>query len=366
MMTRFGKIGADGNTRLKRFNSASEAEEALEAAVAQKVARGFVEKAVGSMNEEESGSWSEVLPQMLDDYNSVTPKQAVSCLIGILQDNVISWESYGEAEALAHRIVWKFPDDDETLLWVTREGETLLSQLHNEFNSKSPWPWPGVAQISSGWTFSPDSNGWKYDGVATAWELRELLSEELGEPLMVLPWESIATRIADEDFEEFASNYFPEFEDDDAEATKAKALYRFYSQVADMSLELPDDLGEFGHNYGDDFMPRYSKAGRFNAFLGELEDEHGWGIVYDECCGTCSSGTISDLRQQDGMEDASFFITWAQNAEGTWGTSGWVSHMAYHPDEEEQKIIMGVAASHGLTVTQGEKEGEKDGFLYIS
>ena len=363
--TRFGKAGTYGQVTTKRFETADDAKKALDDYVSQKLEKGFVEIASSSASTQAPDSWASILSRLLEDFTSVSADEARSCLVGVLRNEHISWEPYGEAQALAHRIVWEFPDSDETVVWVTREGDTFISQRDTEFDDSSEWPWDHWGNLESDCVFIKDSNAWKFEQEVDVSRLLETISLDAGEPLMILPWESIATQKAEE-LQEFLDEHVVGAEDDEGTRHTDELLFTLYSQVADMSLELPDDLGEFGYGYGDGFFPRYSKVGRFTAFLAELEGTHGWGVVYDECCGTCSAGTLRDLRSEEGMEDAFFFITWAQNAELTWGTGGWVSHMAYHPDESERRVAMDVARAHGLTVVEGEEGGKKDGFLYIS
>ena len=364
--TRFGRAGTYGQVTTKPFETADAAEKAMEKFVAGKLDKGYRELVALSTSPNMPDSWPSILSRMLDDFTSVSADEARSCLLGILHNEDIIWYPYGEAQALAHRIVWEFPDSDETVVWVTREGETFVSQLNAQFDENPEWPWEHWGDVASDCVFVEHSNAWKVEGELTIAQLLRTLSLDAGEPFMILPWESIATEIADLDLEEFIDNHVPDADEDENKRKTAELLLAFYSQVADMSLELPDDLGDFGYGYGDGFFPRYSHVGRFTAFLAELEDTAGWGVVRDECCGTCSGGTLRDLRSEEGMKEASFFITWAQNAESTWGTSGWVNHMAYHPDERERRVVMDVARAHGLTVTEGEERGKKDGFLYIS
>lgn len=364
--TRFGKSGTYGRSTTKPFSSSTDAEKAQAEAIAAKLAQGFVEKASPPSASAAAGDWAGVLQRMMDDYTSVSPQEARACLVGILQNPDITWYPYGEAQALSQRIIWKFSDSGETVLWVTREGETFVSQLETEFSESSEWPWSACSDIASDFVFSSDSNGWKFEGENDVSWLIEKLARDAGHPLMILPWETIALEVSDLEVEEFIDNHVSVAEDDGDRRAEAELLFAFYSQVADMSLELPDDMEDFGYDYGDGFLPRFSRAGRFNSFLGELEESHGWGIVYDECCGTCSSSSVQDVRSAEGMEEAPVFITWAQNAEGTWGTSGWVSHMAYHPDAKEREAVLSVAESCGLVVMEGDQGGEKDGFLYLS
>lgn len=312
--------------------------------------------------------WKDILPQLLEDHNSVSVEEAVNCLIGLLWDNGIDWSPYGETEALAQRIVWVFPDEAETVAWVTADRCTYVSSLTLEYKDEDEdgYVFPFENLDEDDFVFNADANGWEYIGGLSDYQFIEQLEESLGTSTMILPWERIAENISDNEEEDFISDFARVEEDDEEGAEFAKLLFQLYSQVADGSFEMPDEIGSFGYDFGDGYMPRYSRAGRFNQFLADLEEEHNWGIVYDECCGTCSRGSVEDIQREEGKENSPVFITWAQNAEGTWGTDGSVNHMAYHPDEEEVVVIKQVAEANGLHVLEQNKDGKPDGFVYIS
>jgi len=401
LYTRFGKIGANGQTTVKQFPAVENLERARDKAITEKIKKGYVEgeggistKSSSTNRETESASqldpgesapglfnmprseeksegaetstefWKAFLPRLLEDPKALSAEEVVNCLIGCLRHNDVEWAPYGEVEALAHRIIWLFPNHPETVLWTTSEATTFISSLSSPHFDRgvegAKFPFTGVDPQE--FVFHLSANGWQYQGNLSEYGLVEVLAIQFGAPTMVLPWSRIAENVVDNGKDQFLEELYFTEEDDEEGSEFGETLFEFYSRVADRSLDLPDDMYEFGYDLGNGFMPRYSTVGRFQAFLDDLEAHHGWGIVYDECCGTCAQSSLDEVRREKGKETP-VFITWAQDAATLWGLDGSVYQMAYHPKDEEIRVIMQVAKENGLRVNLQETEGQPDGFI---
>lgn len=318
-------------------------------------------------NTSNSGSdWTVTLERILEYPNSVGKDEAISCLVSVMEDSGLEWSPWGERGALFRRIVFTFNDDYKTLVWQGREEGIFVSMAENELREDSPFPYRSLDE--SHFQFSAYANGWRHSGDLKVQEIVRQLEDEIGSATLILPWLDFGVDVADDDVDAFIETYYPEAEDEDSELrTEAELLYTLYSRIGEESLELPDALGEVIYDHGDMHMPRYSGAGRLNAFLNDLESKHNWGIVFDECCGSCSSNSVDEIRSEEGKEDSPVFITWAQNADGAWGTDGWVNHMDSHPDEREREVIKEVAEENGLRFAlELDGDGKPNGIVIIT
>lgn len=313
-----------------------------------------------------NSNWAATLERILEDPNSVGKEEATSCLVAVMEDSGLEWSPWGERGALFRRVVFTFNDDNKTVVWQGRGEGIFVSMLENELSEDGPFPYGSLEE--SHFCFSADANGWRHAGELNVQEIVRQLESEIGSATLILPWLDFGIDVADDDVDAFIGTHYPEAEDEDSELrTEAELLYTLYSRIGEESLELPDALGEVIYDHGDMHMPRHSGVGRFNAFLNQLEAKHNWGIVFDECCGSCSSESVDAIRSEEGKEDSPVFITWAQNADGAWGTSGWVNHMDSHPDEREREVIKEVAEQNGLHVElELDGDGKPNGIVIIT
>jgi hypothetical protein len=321
-------------------------------------------------SEEEEPAWIRII----DDISAgkqINDHSMAALLMDLCRIYITTEGSYGEDEALAGRVVWHF--EDGHLFWFGAWEENLyLAHLEKELDID------GIDDIlddevltQDDFAWSEDTNGWEYVGELWAWDMVDILAKHFGPAKMYLPWGRVleSQLAVEDDFEEFLSitglDGDPDDEEDRVLLERSKKVYNFLQQLYNDDLKLNYLNVPFELLDGCDLMPDYSAVGRFNKFLGELDDEHNWIIIYDECCGTCSSSSVEFAKKEKGKEDSPVFITWAQNAESAWREDGSIEHMHY-ADESDIPVIEEVAEKYGLSVRKDEPTDTGMRFIFIS
>jgi hypothetical protein len=310
--------------------------------------------------EELSEEWFENVPLL--EAGRLSDSQLTQMLISFIEDPTLFDYTDGELEALGRRIGFKFSDG--TVIWHGAGEGIILSHLTKELK-ESDWKeykylisygTPTFLSYANGWTLAPNPE-WR-----TLVDIVEILEQRLEEKATVfIPMQYFAERSVEDGLEEYLSQ--AGVEDEDESIDIYTAAFNLLSKMNEKSLPF---RREVSYVDGDSYLPEYSAYGRFERFLELLESEHGWGIVRDECCGTCSGGSARDIRSQPGFENAPIFFTWSQNSFAYWGTSGWVAHQHYTDNEEEIKTLISVANSVGLDVGIEDSHYGVDGVKVLS
>jgi hypothetical protein len=273
----------------------------------------------------------------------------VETLFGFFFDTRIGGEM-GESEALSSRMVWHFADD--TVLWVTSRHETFLSHLEQEYRRSSALPlMPGVAEQD--FEYSRNANGWAYTGALGTLTLVNSLAAAHGAVTLVLPWAEIIGKLLD-DFDEVFDIYCgwgDEDASDEERERRSEGVRRLVTALDAEELGVPGEVWSILVCSGEDFMPKYSHVGRFRSFLDSLE-EQGWTVLREECCFSCVRGSLDAIRSESQHGSLHAFVTWEQNADSSWGVSGWVDHSWGVDRAEDANFLAEVAAQCGLTANR--------------
>jgi hypothetical protein len=282
-------------------------------------------------------------------------------MMTLVDEDLVTVYPDGEAGALSRRVIWTFPDG--VVLWTGKDEDLYVSHLTEEYNEDSA-PIGIAGEGDSVWDWNEDANGWAYGGSYGMKDLIDNLTASHGKPTLVLPWSSQIDNVVGEDLEDLVDYYDFDTEDEE-ERAKYEKLVAFFALLQEGGIKVLDDAWDISLDYGDGFMPKFSKAGRFGQFLAGLEDE-GWGIIYDECCGSCSSGSMQWLKEDRPGEDFPIFLTWGQNSDSTWGVNGSINHMHLAGTNDEVAFLLDFAPKYGLEITAEDKSDDSVPFVYIS
>jgi len=238
-------------------------------------------------------------------------------------------------EALSFRVVFLFPD--RTILTVSTENEIWLELRHSE--AKKP---------GQEWTLEVQSR--LYVPIESDTHLQDLIVrtiKERGKPKLVLPWEDwdrVSSQFADlEEVEQI--NQFKDFE-------------QKIVDHGDCELWSGCDF-----TYGEDCLPDHCDYEKFEAFIEELEQEN-WIIIWDECCGMCASGNISDARESEPEKaNSPAFVIWGQNADRSFHPDGSIRDYMFSSDEDGSGRELELAQKHGFRVA---KQGEYEGLFLLN
>lgn len=238
-------------------------------------------------------------------------------------------------EALSFRIVFLFPD--QAILTVSAENE-IWFELRNTEARK-----PG-----EDWTLEVPSR--LYLPTESEVNLQDLILrtiQERGKPRLILPWEDwdrVSDRFADVD----------ELE----QVSQCKNFEQNIITYGDCEL-----WSECEFTYGEDCLPDDCDYEKFEAFVEELEQEN-WIIIWDECCGTCASGSISSARESEPEKaNSPVFVIWGQNADRSFHPDGSIRDYMFASDELSKERELELAQKHGFKVA---KQGEYKGLFLLN
>ena len=253
----------------------------------------------------------------------------------------------GEAEALGHRVVWKFPDIEGSILWLASTGKLFFSSLRAELFKSEGF------RFQENLGFSPEffepGNAWCLGAYPKTYQVLQELSSILGRPQLILPWQAIASRVIEE------LNLEEEDSEPDIGTLEERTQGPLLLLLNHIAAERLDQIRlpwKLILDWGSGFLPAFSRVAKFNVMLSELEDLHGWAIIRDECCGTCSTASIEAIRNTEGMENSPIFFTWEQYSQATWGTDGRVSHSLVPKTNDELKTLISLCSKFGLEINQ--------------
>lgn len=317
---------------------------------------------VTPIDEQNSEAWFNQIDSVLDGTSDTAT--LARFLMTLVDQDLVTVYPYGEAGALSRRVIWTFPNG--VVFWTGKDEDFYISHLTEEYNEDST-PISIVGEGESVWGWSEEANGWVYGGSYGMKDLIGNLAAEHGKPTLVLPWSSQIENVVGEELDDLVDliDYYDFDAEDEEDRAKYEKLIAFFGLLQEGGIKVADDAWDVNLDYGDGFMPKFSKAGRFNQFLSALEEE-GWGIIYDECCGSCSSGSMQWLKEERAGEDFPIFLTWGQNSELTWGINGSVNHMHLAGNQEEVDFLLEFAPKFGLTITSEVKYEDSAPFVYIS
>lgn len=264
---------------------------------------------------------------------------------------------WDEFEALFRRVVWVFTDR-----WMVTFGpnEGLfiqhLDEKWEEAGSPASEVAAVVAQFDGKHEFSSAANGFQVfgpDGEMPSSQqivlVVDSLAKEHGEPILALPWGDILDRISDR-FED------EDYDEDDEESL---ATLTFMDQVNKAS-ETPSSPWQTQIASSDGYFPEHSGYARFYRLMDDLE-ERNWIVINGECCGTCAGSSIRFARAEDpSKENSPVFVVYEQNAEFSWGVSGWINSM--HGKDVGFDELAEVVASSGLKI---EFDNDSKDLFYI-
>lgn len=307
-----------------------------------------------------SDEWHENLEAFQSD--SLNDSQLTQFLIGFFEDSNLFEYTDGMEEALCRRIGFRFTDG--TIIWHGAGEGIILSHLTRKLE---PSDWkeykylisfgtPTFLEYANGWSLAPNPE-WR-----TLVDMVELMESRLDEKASVfVPLSYVAERNAIDGLEEYLAQ--AGVEEGDENFSIYEAAFAVFEKVHNRELAYSRDVDYVD---AEDYLPEHSAYGKFSKFLDVLREENGWGVIMDECCGTCSGGSARDLRAEPGFENAPIFFTWSQNSYAYWGTSGWVSHQHYTSDENEIKTLLAAAEKVGLNVSIEDSHYSSDNTKVLS
>lgn len=305
--------------------------------------------------------WERNLGLTLEGRNQLSESESIDFLVGALLEGLSDYEPVGEAESLGRRIVWKFPDLEGSILWLSGAGNLYFSSLRLELSEAEGLRFEMRSELTP--EFFEPGNAWYLGSHLFTYGVLSDLSTILGYPQLILPWQAIATRALEEreiDVEETGP---------DGPGLEARPEDPLLSLFAAIVQEGPLDVKmpwKVTVDWGEGYLPAFSRVSKFNAMLSELEELHNWAIIRDECCGSCSKATIESIRNTEGMEDSPIFFTWEQYSEASWGTDGRVSHSIKPETKEELQTLLSLCSKFGLDAVQESIPREVGTLLNIS
>lgn len=237
-------------------------------------------------------------------------------------------------EALSFRVVFLF--EDRSILTVSADGQVWLEEKTSDSKSSNYWTW-GVRR-----------------GVYVPSEPVENLSDfvinvihERGKPKLILPWEDW-DRVSDQ---------FTDSEDEDQVALCKK----FELEIVDFGDN--EIWSECEFTYGEDCLPSDCDYVDFEALVDDLEEEN-WIVVWDECCGSCASGSIRDARESEpDKAESPAFVIFGQNADNYFYSDGSIHDYMFGSDELGKGREIELAQIHGFKVAQ---QGEYEGLFLLN
>lgn len=261
-------------------------------------------------------------------------------------DTSITEYTEGSHEAMGRRIVFLYPNN-YTLTLGTDIFPTI-SHLEEEVKVDTPLPFESM--LPENWEYLYKSNGWERSKHLTIEELEQfiiLLTEEVGDPTLILPLEQKLYMLEDE----------PWWDDDDEDHNTFAKLLTLFTE--DNRQTTADAMGlSFIICDDSEYMPEYCEFQRFLRMASALEEEHGWYVNLDEHCAACSSGT-REWWYKDNPEksDAPEFMTWGQNSQGAYLPNGTMWAEVYVENPEEENFLRKLADEYGI-VTDADIDDE--------
>lgn len=223
-------------------------------------------------------------------------------------------------DALSYRVVFIYPD--KTLLTVSAENEIWL-QAEMESSTKPDDKWITKSQNGE-FKLAP-----RDDTPSSV-----LMSEmgQRGKPKLVLPWEDW-----DQVVDEMGNS-----EEEDV----GLLIQAFSDQILTGGSDYPWESCEF--TYGEDCLPKDCDYSRFESLVKEL-DERNWIVIWDECCGVCAGGNISDERDSDPSKaDSPAFVIYGQNADLYFYPDGSIKNFMFSVDDKGEGLELLLAAKYGF------------------
>jgi len=288
--------------------------------------------------------------------STLSKTEMVAFVEAILTADDFYESCWDEFEALFRRVVWRFPDD-WLVTYGPREG-TFVQHLTEKWDGGSEAKnqvLSAVAAFGGTADFEDAVNGFTLQvnggmlGPAEIVAVVDALTTAHGVPTLELPWFDRAERISD-DVEEI-------LDDEDLDEA-ARRSYEVFARLYSTKLR-PTSPWKIAMTDSDDLLPHHSAYGRFYQLMDELE-ERNWIVINGECCGTCAGSSIREARADDPSKaNSPTFVVFEQNAESTWGISGWVRILQSRGEGFEE--LAEAIASVGLRI-----EADSDSLFVIT
>lgn len=271
----------------------------------------------------------------------------------------IAEDTEGMYEAISRRVVWVFPDD-----YAFAVGTYFASPVFYHLSKEVKYGdiIPMSESLQKDWTYSSHSNGWARNVVRrdinyfpTAQEildLLELLSEEHGEPNLVLPWGSSWTD----------SVHYSEGEDEIRET-----MFHLATAVLDGTLAKSSPW-KLVTMHESDALSYYSDFSKFERFIEKVREQKLVILDLDQHCAACSSGTYEGAVKADPeLEGKEVFTTWGQNSQGFWHGDGYICVDVDIENADVEKELTLLAEEVGLDMEFDDEEWSPYGrFWYES
>jgi hypothetical protein len=265
-------------------------------------------------------------------------------LVETLKNFPLFEEPWGSSDAVARRVIAKYSNG--LIFTIPIEGSPFLTNLKIETSNIDPQvefeKWKSNLANSKDWEWSWSSFGWrinKFDNETIIKILQELKSI-YGEPRLILPWIRFVEQYLD-DPEDFNENFV---EDDKNLQAGAELIASFEDLKSDL-IEICEAEENLSENCA---------YNRFFEMLQKLENEHNWIVLYNECCGTCASGSISEIHKSNPEKlNSSVFVVWEQSASDSFFADGDLEITHYLGENINEVSELELAASvFGLKVEQ--------------
>lgn len=305
------------------------------------------DEAVEEEEVEEAAEWYNKISEL--EEGKLDDEEITELIAEFVEDETIFGYTDGQEEALCRRVGYVFSDG--TIIWYGAGDGIFLSHLKDKLEEKDWLRYKYLIGFSTP-TFVPYANGWNLvpnPDWRTITSMVELMESRMDEEAKVfIPMSYFADYKVEFGLSEYLGQLGIDEEDEEDETLPVHlAAFALLTMVREGKLPYKREV-----IYTDalEFFPEHSSNGKFEKFLDILENEYNWGIVRDECCGTCSGGSARDIRSEEGKENCNIFFTWSQNSFAYWGTSGWVEHVYYATEDKDLKEVVLAADAVRLNV----------------
>jgi hypothetical protein len=251
----------------------------------------------------------------------------------------------GEDDILARRLVIEYPEG--TLLSFCDGEGWYLSHKSQELTEELPGQYSAIEKFAKS-TYSADANGWElsFSDSTSLIGLIKHFDTELGYGDFGLPFVTLAESVVDDGLDEYLEIY-GDGEDEDDDASDTEQRFENLTKISNLDFFTERNVRDVGTS---GLIPKFSHYGRFHNFLDILQERYEWAVDFDECCGSCLSGTLKDIEADRGTGEFSIFITWSQNSSAYWGTNGRISMPFNTKNQDELDQIREAASETGLQV----------------
>jgi hypothetical protein len=265
----------------------------------------------------------------------------VATLAEVMQNDVFPAEPWSAEGAVGRRVVARYPQGH--ILTITVYNELTYANIDNTTSMPILPTWLNSAD----WERNDAGGCYLYIGTSTVVDILLDVAAHLATPSIVLPWQGLV------DVDQF-EEVLEEIDEDDEDGPTIIELLRRLDDASGNSFspETPEDaliIPDVTITSSDDLLPPTCAYNRFMNTLSELEDNK-WIVLWNECCGTCASGALRDIQENDPERaDAPVFVLYGQNAADNFNPDGTFAYGTVDTSDTAQRIfLLDALAKNGL------------------